>query len=288
MSLRDAYIDYLETKIKPLIALKSPENITSDYHDEFSYSDSLPDVDITVKYLTGQIQTGITQYPGELLILINEKYKDSVIEALTDFTETYNENVASIDSKSYREYYNTPNVIGTFQNGGIDRYTSVSISFSLITFNNVIGLDPNGLTLCYNGSPTPNSERETIKWLTFAVSYAADGTSNKGLNGDNYAKETIDKGAITYTLSFVPKTSSNTKHITTRNLLFQAITGKYTGLSEQAIQTNQRYELGLKMGDLFGSNNAMFTCMCVVKSATFTQESNALPVLQITLTRGDF
>ena len=69
--------------------------------------------------------------------------------------------------------------------------------------------------------------------------------------------------------------------------MFQALTGKYTGLSEQPINTNAKYELGLTMGDLFGSNNAEYVCNCVVKSCTYNQEANGLPTLQVTLTRGD-
>lgn len=279
-SLRENYIAHLKQKIEAELSIITDEIITNAFHDEFSYNDSV-DMDVTVKYLPGQIQSGVVQYPGEILIAVNEVYFTKVLEALNDFTLKNHEKVVTLGTESYREYYVTPNIIGTFQNNGITNKTAISISFSLITFNNIYGLDPDGITI----------DDQVIKWLTFAVAYSADTTSSGSINGDTNVKQVANTVGITYTFSFVPKNDSKTKE-----LLRRVIANKYIDNNVlYNASVNKSWQLGIKMQDLFGTttNNNVVTnnpvyISCIITAATFTQESNGLPILQITFARGDF
>ena len=286
MSLREAYIESLKNRIAPLIALSTPENISTDYHDEFSYNTDV-DVDVTVKFLPGQIQSGVVQYPGELLISIKEKYYSTVIEAFNEFAINNNEHVVTFTldgtSATYREYYLTPNVIGAFQNGGIENYVSISISTSLISFNNVCGLDSLEL-----GLVDLNTNLETIKWLTFNVSYAADNNSSGSINGDTIVKQVASTAGINYTFTFVPKLGDESQYVKTINtLLRQLISGKtISNGSLINANINQHYKLAITMGYLFPAGEAV-NIDCILVSGTYSQEANGLPIVQVTFARGD-
>ena len=56
MSLRDSYIAHLKNLIEAQIEIITQDNITTDFHDEFSYNDNV-DLDVTVKMLPGQIRS---------------------------------------------------------------------------------------------------------------------------------------------------------------------------------------------------------------------------------------
>ena len=296
-SLRENYIAHLKQKIEAELSIVTNENITNAFHDEFSYNDSV-DMDVTVKYLPGQIQSGVVQYPGEILIAVNEVYFTKVLEALNDFTLKYHEKVVTLGTESYREYYVTPNIIGTFQNNGITNKTAISISFSLITFNNIYGLDPDGLTLCY-GEPDTDNLSETIKWLSFAVSYQADGTSLGSKGGDANVKQVVNTAGITYSFTFVPKKSNNVNKTTIKNLLRHLLACEKSDTWQGTyININQEYNLSILMDDLFGTatqvvdeetitTNVAKNISCVLISGTYTQEANGLPIVQVTFQRGD-
>lgn len=290
MSLRDSYIAHLKNLIEAQIAIVTADSITTDFHDEFSYNDNV-DLDVTVKMLPGQIQVGVVQYPGELLISINETCFEEVLEALTRFTIANNEKVVTLDGK-YREYYNTPNVVGTFQNAGINNKTSVSISFSLITFDNIYGLDPEGLTLCC-GDESEENLSEVIKWLSFTASYAAEPNGSGSYNGDTNVRQVAETASIVYSFTFVPKIENNA----TKKLLQHIIACPKTTINNTDIffDINQKYVLGIRIQDLFGTTTIGETVTnnyqkidCIVLTGTFTQESNGLPIVQVSLQRGDF
>ena len=155
---RDSYIIWIKNELCNLLE----DDIKVDVHDEFNYNPSA-NVDITVKFLPGQIQCGVPQYPCELLIEINEEYTAEVVKALTELTIDYNETLLKLNNSTYRQYYTTPNVVGTFQNRGITNNTAVSISTSLISYTNVSMIE--SLSLAYS------SYSEVINFVNFNFAY---------------------------------------------------------------------------------------------------------------------
>lgn len=279
-TLRTDYIKHVETAIKYWInQISKAENITSAFHDEFSYNNDV-DLNVTIKILPGQIQSGVTQYPGELMIEVNEVYSPLVLEALNKFAVDFDEDVVELDSKQYREFYALPNVVGPFQNNGIKNCTAISLSFSLIDFNDVMGLlstdnpeteEPNVFKLAVeSGTPLP------IKWLNYAFSYASDTNSTGGI-GSPQVKQIGETTCNNYTFTFVPR-ANNTVH---QYLWNQILLGT---------SANRKYTLTLPSFNPSAQNPiaATATIECILFAGNVSQQSNGLPIMQVTFTRGDF
>lgn len=101
-----------------MLFLPTLEKITTAVHDEFYYEDDEDvNADFTLKFLPGQIQSGICQYPAEIYIQIEEPYKDDVLNALNDFIAGVNETVVTLDNFNYKQFYTLPSILSAFQNG---------------------------------------------------------------------------------------------------------------------------------------------------------------------------
>ncbi len=287
MILKDLYLTHLKEKIDAEINLISTEIIKTAYHEEFSYNAETAkgsDVNVTVRFLPGKIQSGVVQYPIELLITVKEKFYSTVSEALNEFTLDNNEEIVTLGTAKYREYYLTPHTIDTFENGGLDNYTLINISSSLISFNNVCGLDSLELGLVVNST----ANLESIKWLTFNVSYASDNNSSGSINGDTVVKQVASTAGINYTFTFVPKLGDESEHVKTINTLLRQLIGGKSINNGNLINANinQHYRLALTMGDLIPDGEAV-NIDCILVSGTYSQEANGLPIVQVTFARGD-
>ena len=280
MSLKKDYINHIKTGINYCISqVSAGENIESAYHDEFSYNNDA-DLNVTVKFLPGQIQSGVVQYPGELLIEVNEVHFAVVLEALNKFAIDYDEDILTLDSKKYREFYSLPNVVGTFQNNGIKNCTAISLSFSVISFNDVMGplsidqqdtTDTTALKIAV-GSGTPT----VVKWLNYAFSYASDTNSTGGI-GAPQIKQIGETTGNNYTFTFVPR-ANNTLH---QYLWNQILLGN---------NSNRKYTLTMPAYDPSQTTPATTTASieCILFAGYVSQQSNGLPIMQVTFTRGDF
>ncbi|MGM9971552.1 MAG: hypothetical protein ACI35W_04025 [Anaeroplasmataceae bacterium] len=251
---KELYINWLKTQICILLE----EDIKVDVHDEFSYNPNA-NIDITVKFLPGQIQCGIPQYPCELLIEINESYSVEAIKALTDLSLAFNETLISLGSGVYRQYYTTPNVVGTFQNRGITNNVAVSISASLVNFTNVLMVK--GLSL------ETGDLSEEINFVNFNFSYMAE-TNSTGVISDPVARVVGESTATTYTFTFVPKaTPLNQK------LIEHMLSGN---------EPNRQYYLAIHFD--YGE----FVISTILQAGSLSQAVNGLPLIQLTFMGGDF
>lgn len=276
MSLKNSYITHLQTYITAEINnVATNEVIDSAFHDEFSYNNNA-DMNVTIKFLPGQIQAGIVQYPGEILIEVNEIYFATLLEALNNFTIERNESKITLDNKSYREYYSTPNVIGTFQNNGLKNCTAISISFSLILFNNVMGILPDEIAISINNGST----YESIPWLNYAFAYLSE-TNSTGAISSPQTRQIGETTGTNYTFTFVPRFSINSpqNNKVHQHIWFQIINGS---------DPNKKYVL--KIHDYYPETPETSECIipCVLHSGSITQQSNGLPIIQVTFVRGDF
>lgn len=249
---RELYIEWLKDRIDELIA----NDIVLAVHDEFSYN-SEANIDVTVKMLPGQIQYGIPQYPCELLIEVNENFAEEVIKALTQFTLDFNESLISLGSQSYRQYYNTPNVVGTFQNRGIVNNTAISISVSLISFTNVNLLQKLLIRI------KDQAEFLNIAFIDFSLSYMAE-TNSSGTIYANYRSASLaDSMTIGCTFTFVPKDNDQISN--------QIITHMFGN------QPNDRYDVR------FTFKEAVCQKAFIIQACSLSQNVNGLPLIQVTL-----
>lgn len=287
MSLKQDKQDYIEhIKLNILAAINEVsegEVISSAFHDEFSYNDDV-DLNVTIKVLPGQIQSGVVQYPGELMIEVNDLYYPIVDEALNKFAVDLDEDIVTLGGKDYREFYSLPNVIGTFQNNGIVNKTAISLSFSLISFNNVMGLKTDPIVLeegqindkgCLKLA-VEDGASSVLKWLNYAISFASDTNSTGGI-GAPQTSQIGETTANNYTFTFVPK-----NNITAHQYLWnQIITGS---------NSNRKYRLTIPSYDPTAQNpnEAEITIDCVMYAGSITGQSNGLPIMQVTFVRGDF
>ena len=283
MSLKEAYIEHIKTNmIISINEIMNSEQLNSSFHDEFSYNDDA-DLNVTIKFLPGQIQSGVVQYPGEILIEIKEDYFSEVLEALNTFAIDYNEDITTLDSKNYREYYATPNVIGTFQNKGLENYTAISLSFSLISFHNVMEFnfdrtnptDGNNNSIKIYVGNTTDGNYEVVNFITYAFAYASDNNSS-GVTSiyDPTVKQIAESAGTNYTFTFVPKTDG----IVSKYLFNQIVHGT---------PINRKYTIMFKDFDPT-NNNSVASIECILFSGSISQEFNGLPIMQVTFTRGDF
>ena len=251
---RDLYINWIKNELCNLLE----DDIEVDVHDEFSYNPSA-NVDITVKFLPGQIQCGVPQYPCELLMEINEEFSAEVIKALTELTIDYNETLITLNTDKYRQYYTTPNVVGTFQNRGITNNTAVSISVSLISFTNVLMIER--MVLSYN------EYTDAINFVNFNFAYMVE-TNSTGAIDDPLVRVVGESIGVTFTITFVPKSSDFMKELM-KHMLIEA-------------DANREYSLHLSLGF------ATIAYRVVLQAGTISQAVNGLPLLQVTFMRGDF
>lgn len=250
---RKLYNEWIYNKLSELLN----NDIVLSVHDEFSY-DPNANIDIIVKFLPGQIQCDVPQYPCELMIEINEAYFSEVIQKLTDICLTYNESIVELGNEKYRQYYSTPNVVGTFQNRGITNNVAVSISVSLINFTN--------LFMVKKLSLSDNDEENEIKFVDFNTAYMVN-TNSSGTINDPVVRVVGESTANTYTFTFVAKDSNIVRTIIEQMFLKN--------------EPNKEYFLIVDFG------YKAFTNSVIMQAGSLSQSVNGLPLIQVTFMDGD-
>lgn len=134
--INEEYIEHLKNTLGEAIKANIPDASYS-FHNEFYYDDEA-NINITVKALPGQIQLGVVQYPIQLMIECNDKFKDDLVPVLDAFAIQYNEQLVTLDDAYYREYYSTSTVVGTFQNRGTIRNVALTMEANIISFDNYL------------------------------------------------------------------------------------------------------------------------------------------------------
>lgn len=260
-TLKKAYVSYLNTLFSSYLSQVLPNtDISVAVHNEFSYNDTA-DVNITVKLLPGQIQLGIVQYPGEILVEVKEEYQAEVDEALRLMCIDRNEELATIYGGTYMELYSTPNVMGTFQDNGIYNKTAMSVSCALITFSEVMGI---AKTLGVKIGSTWYS----TKWVNAAITYVAE-TNASGAIGAGSVTEVGETASVMYVFTFIPR-ESNVLH---QHLFYQIVHG---------VTPNKEYTLEFPDYDPSEPDSSEAVISCIVKTATISQEAKGFPVMQVT------
>lgn len=262
MFSREEYISYIEAEL-PKSGLASDLKLS--IHDEFYY-DNDADINITVKMLPGQIQCGVTQYPAELLIEIKEKYTKEILDVLTDFSIEHNEVVYSFESGTFKQYYSTPNVVGTFQSSGLMKKTAVSISVSLISFNNVMRLSKFTIT------SVETKNIVTLEPINFVLSYLVDANASGSIS-DQFTRSVGETVATSYTITIVPTTDT--------------IFSEVIKIMTVEAKPNARFILSLQFRDENDKLLADTAATTIIQSGSYSQQSNGLPILQLTFIRGE-
>ena len=192
------YKKYLETTIKALVESGEIANdITFGYNEEFYYEQK-HDVEITISTLPGQINKGLVQYPVQLKIDVIDKYVDEIKSVFDELVVNLNESVVALDGVSYKQFYTTSTMLGSFLNKGSKKYNSLTISVTLINFSNVLGL----LKLTIGGKDVLGP------LVSYSISYEAE-TSSTGAIGTSETKSLAKTYARTYNFVFVANTNNN-------------------------------------------------------------------------------
>lgn len=259
----------IETYIKHLNATLGEEYIkanipdaTYDFHNEIYYNKKA-NIDITVKALPGQIQLGVVQYPIQLMIECNEKFKDELIEVLDEFAIEYNEKSVTLDSEDYREYYSTSTVVGPFQNGGTVRNIAISMEVSVISFNNLSGVK--SISIKYGSG---NTDVIDINYLDFTFTYEAE-TNSTGAKSAPENKSVVKSFARSVNFAFVPVSSAGVDDLLTsiinRN---KSKTYKLTITFKSSTTTDITYDEYVE-----------------IKNGAFAQQLQGFPVLRVSFVK---
>lgn len=205
--IADSYKAYLEEELGGAIKANI-EDATYSFHNDFYYDDD-SNIRITLKMLPGQIQLGVVQYPIQIMIECDDKFKDDLMPVLNDFALTYNEHLVTLDNEEYREYYTTASIINTFINNGVNRRCSITMEASLINFDNVSRVK--SITIKYGSQAT---DTVSINNLDFTMSYEAE-TSSTGAVGTQETKSVTKSFVRTLNFAFVPISSAGVDDLLT-------------------------------------------------------------------------
>lgn len=258
MTFKEEYLNYFKNYIDAIFT-NAGKKITTAVHDEFYYEDDEDvNADFTLKFLPGQIQSGICQYPAEIYIQIEEPYKDDVLNALNDFIAGVNETVVTLDNFNYKQFYTLPSILSAFQNGQTKRIVTASISLSLFEFK-----------VC--GVSSIVIDNETIGFVAHSMAYVAETNATGGLSTlEN--KSTGEIATRTMTFTYVPmiKTSmaATTKIF---NLLYGYNPSPNTSFSVKIVTTIP--------------GTSAFTATWIVKDCDLSQEINGFPTVRVTMLR---
>ena len=255
MLTADRVKNYLKTIIEPFLA----SDITTDFHSEFYYNPEAV-ANFTIKLLTGNIQAKITQLPIQLIVEVDNVYLDDVVNALNELAITYNETIAEIDDNTFRQFYSTPVVIGTFKNEGLEVKSTISVDISFLTFENLLDLT----SLKINN--------EEIAFLRTGLTYTANVNSTGALYGANpgVVKQLVMSTANSFFLSCILKHTELLDEILINKML-------------QGLNPNKKYNI-----DFTFSNGKQITLYCILVSAAINKEVNGFPLIDLTFMRGDF
>lgn len=261
MFSKEEYMNYLKREFtKSGLA----EDLKVSIHDEFYYQNDA-DLDVTVKMLPGQVQCGVVQFPVELLIEVKEKFTKEVIDVLTDFSIEHNEVVHTFDCGTFKQYYSTPNVIGTFQSTGLSKRTAISISVSIISFNNVMRLKTFQITSCNTGKTI------VVNPVNFVMSYMIDANASGSVN-DARTRSVGEVVATTWTISVVP---------TTDEIFTEIIKVMVCDATP-----NAKFIIVLQFNDEENKILCSGEDTVIIQSGSFSQQSNGLPIMELTFIRG--
>ena len=255
MLTADKVKDYLKMIIEPFL----PSDITTDFHSEFYYNPESV-ANFTIKLLTGNIQSKIVQLPIQLIVEVDNQYMEDVINALNEMVITYNETIAKIDDNSFRQFYSTPVVIGTFKNDGLEIKTTISVDVSFLTFENLLDIE----ILKINN--------EEIAFLRTALSYTANINSTGALNDavPGVVKQLAISNGNTFSITTLLKHTDIIDDILINRMLLCS-------------DMNKRYDLYMKL-----SNNYEITIPCILINGSVSKEINGFPLLDLSFMRGDF
>lgn len=251
--------DIIKDYFKEIITPYLPSDITTQFHSEYYYTPNTI-ANFTIKLLTGTIQAKITQYPIQILVEVDNQYMQDVIDALNELAITYNETIAKIGNNSFRQFYSTPVVIGTFKNEGLEIKSTISMDASFLTFENL--LDIKSLKI----------NNEEILFLRTALTYTTSMNSTGALNDTNpgVVKQLVTSCGNSFSISTILKHTELLDDILIESML-------------KCSQMNKRFDLTLEL-----SNEIIIDIPCILTTSSLNKEINGFPLLDLTFMRGDF
>lgn len=266
MTFKEDYLKFLNKKIIDILKANNIDDINVSIHDEFYY-EKKANVDVTVKFLPGQIQSGIIQYPAEIFLQIEEQYKDNVIDAFNDYISYYNETVETFGNETFKQFYTLPSILSAFQNGATKRIVTAQISLSLFAFKNLAGIKQ----LVIDG--------ENISFINTAMSLVTEQNSSGGLNGIE-TKSITELVSRTLTFTYVPKIVDSTN--SAASIKFMEYLFKDSIINSTPVNYNTSLSVTIKS---IITEDTTFTANWIVKQLDFAQEINGFPTLTVSLIR---
>ena len=256
----EAYKQHLEDTLGAMIKANISDASVS-FHDEFYYEDKA-NINITIKALPGQIQLGVVQQPIQLLIEVNDRFKNDLKPILDEFAVAYNEKLVELDGEEYREYYTTSTVVGTFQNHGTTRNVALSMEVSIISFDNLARVK--SIELTYGNEEADVLE---IKHLDFTFTYEAE-TNSTGAVSTPETKSVVKSFARALNFAFVPLCSEGVDDL----------------LSHIVNSTNSKtYKLKIVFNGF--TNNIVYDEYVELKSGAYASQLQGFPVLRVSFAK---
>lgn len=228
--------------------IRLPSNVKVGYHTEQSYN-SMNDIDLYVVAQPAVPSGDIVKHTFVIELQVVDKYSSVVFDMLCDIIQKNNRNI--IINNEYKFYANYPNIPMKMEDKGINKYDYISFVCTLITYQNVLGVE----------SVYLNNTK--IDFTNIDMSYTTNANSNGGL-GTGKIRSVIETGTTAYTLIFVPR----------KDQVYQDIWNIIANNENLNTYFNLRFD-----------NTTIANC--VITSGRISQDVSGYPIINLSLARGD-
>lgn len=266
--INEGYKNLVREQFQEAINYFRKGNTEFDVHLEHFRNSDKP-IDITLVFLSGQIQQDVIQYPVQILVECDNNLEKLCGDSLSYMATRWNSQIVKIGPNldQYRVFYNMPTMTEKFKNTGIYVRSTYTMESTLFTFNEVLDLKRITLETTYNNQLLT----EEINYLNFGLSYLCD-TNSSGSIESPKVYNTGETCMSTYTISYVPKMKK--ERVTLSNFIRKLMCS-----NEKA---NQEFTLKIEFDDGFDDEVEV---KCIIQQATYTKDYGGWPVYQMSLIR---
>lgn len=145
------------------------------------------DIKIILKFLSGENTNGVIDLPIQVLVEVKTELQDIIFNVLQDIAYTNNKIVHTFEDKySFKQFYNTPIVLTSFQNSGAFKSSTLTMDMRIVAFESIATLMDMTLELTLNSTSYLNNSDEMKKFkdtllnAVFFIEHRFDGRVMKG------------------------------------------------------------------------------------------------------------
>lgn len=168
------------------------------------------DIIVVLKFLPATNINGVEDMPIQVMVDVKSEYQDIIYDVLHEIAITNNQVIGSADSYKFKQFYNTPILLSTFQNIGAYKSSTMSMDMRIVSFGPIAISNDIYFSLSlgndtYVDDPEDDEDeidrfKLTLLNAIFSVEHVFDGMVT---NGNPLQKNTHNSYNTTLTLSYI-------------------------------------------------------------------------------------